>query len=173
MHTSFQYTSCLKMEMQTNDVNDILEAFLLDSQASQMTPSADEIYLNKKAIKSTASDNEINGINKPCSNRFLPVETSDSDKTNRKRNNGFVSQVTCLRVCSNFVLVIGVVLVVGLLLIPLILYFTSLPSDYETLSSLDLLEYEDCSVSCYIYIIQQLLENNSTYVVTCCITVPR
>ena len=143
----FQYTLCFKMEMQTNDVNDMLETFLLDSQVSQITPSA-EIYVNKKAIESTASDNEINGINKPCSNRFLPVETSDSDKTDRKRNNGFVSKVTCLRVCSNFILVIGVVLVVGLLFIPLILYFTSLPSEYETLSSLDLLEYEDCSVSC-------------------------
>ena len=141
----FQYTLCFKMEMQTNDVNDMLETFLLDSQASQITPRA-EIYVNKKAIESTASDNEINGTNKP--NKFLPMETSDSDKTNRKRNNGFVSKATCLRVCSNFVLVSGVVFVVGLLLIPLILYFTSLPSEYETLSSLDLLEYEDCSVSC-------------------------
>ena len=136
--------------MEINDVNEISETSLLDGQGSQFTTSA-KIYINNKATESSASNNEIVDINKTSLISVLPVESSDSDKTNKKRNIGFVSQVTCLRVCSNFILVTGVTIVVGLLFIPLILYFTSLPSEYGTLSNLDLLEYEDCSVSCYAY----------------------
>ena len=126
------------------DINGTLETSFLDGPKSP--PTADyELYANNNAITSSTSNNEA-VISSP------PVETSDSNnqQTKKEKSSDFVDQVTCLLVCSNSTFVIGVILVVGIMLTPIILYYTSIPSEYVTLSSLIPLDYENCLVSWFI-----------------------
>ena len=131
--------------------NRMLETSFLDGPKSP--PTADyEFYVNSNVITSSTSVNEA-VISSP------PVEISDSNnqKTRKEKSSGFVDQVTCLLVCPNSTFVVAVTLVVGIMLTPIILYFTSIPSEYVTLSSINLLDHENCLVSCYIYYTDHLL----------------
>ena len=114
------------------------------SKIGSSLPTADyELYvLNNNAITSSTSNNEA-VISSP------PVETSDSNnqQTRNEKSSDFVDQVTCLLVCSNSTFVIGVILVVGIMLTLIILYYTSMPSEYVILSSRIPLDHENCLVS--------------------------
>ena len=136
--------------------NGTLETSFLDGPKS--LPTVDyELYVNNNATTSstTTSSTSINEavISSP------PVETSDSNnqKTRKEKSSGFVDQVTCLLVCPNSTFVVAVTLVVGIMLTPIILYYTSIPSEYVTLSSINLLDHENCLVSHYIYYTDHLL----------------
>ena len=60
-----------------------------------------------------------------------------------------INQATFVNNCSYVTLVVTIILVIGMMLVPLILYFTSLPSEDAVLSNFNLLDYKNCLVSYY------------------------
>ena len=138
------------MEIQINNKADgTLETSFLDDQKSPCTHNGETYFDNTDTASDASNDEIVGAANGTSLTEVSPmeIEASDSQLTNNERSGSSVNPVAFLSVCSYVVLVVVIVLVVGLMLIPLILYYASLPSEDAALSSFNLLDYENCLVS--------------------------
>ena len=142
---SFSYA--LKMEIKINNSADIigtLETSFLDGSKSTHTHN-DELYFDNNVTTSNASDNVTVEAKESPLTEIPPVETAASSDRHKEE---IKSSVIFINFCSYIGLVLVIALVVGLMLIPLILYFISLPAEDTTLSIFNLLDHQNCLVSC-------------------------
>ena len=75
-------------------------------------------------------ETEITSVEVRVSNNQLQLTNEKS-----KGSSASINQVTFVSVCSYVTLVVVIILVIGIMLIPSILYFTSLPSEDAALSN--------------------------------------
>ena len=124
-----------------------LETSFLDGPKSPLTHTG-EVHFVNNATTSSTSNNITIGDKGTSLIEISPVaiRASDNQLTNKEKS---INPVTIVNACSYVILVVVIILVIGLMLIPLILYFTSLPSEDATLSRFNLLDYKNCLVSCY------------------------
>ena len=133
--------------MESAGINVTLETSFSDGPQSTLAHN-DEKYFDNNATTSSISDNITVEAMRTSLTKIPPVETAAASDSHKEKSNSFKNPVIFINFCSYTTLVLVIALVVGLMLIPLILYFTSLPAEDTTLSSFNLLDYQNCLVSC-------------------------
>ena len=139
--------SAITSDNKTIDINRAIISVTEITPVRKITPVTSVAEIDSVTEKTCEMETEITPI------EIIPVEGRVSNNQLQstiekpKGSSASLNQVTFVSVCPYVTLVVVIILVIGIMLIPSILYFTSLPSEDAALSNFNLLDYKNCLVS--------------------------
>ena len=137
-----QKSEIIEMNHDCTDVTETSETTFVDE-----TDVKSIIYTNSY-IPYTSDNNNSNGVIKTTS---VKDHTGISDKADSKGNSTSYMTIS-ISICNNALWFLTILLVVGVMLIPMILYFTRPPTVGVDIPGSDIFDEKTCLVSCNISI---------------------
>ena len=127
------------------------------NDANDTTETAETIFVNvvgsiastNSCALSTADNNDSNGVAKTTLVKDHNGISDSASKADSKGNSTSYMTVS-KRICNNALWFLTILLVVGVMLIPMILFFTRPPTIRVDIPGTDILHEDTCLVSCNI-----------------------